>query len=568
MDPKARGELSASLTALAELLARRQASAPGPNRQARAERVYRHVAEYLLPRTRSIEAPLTVVLLGSTGSGKSSLFNALAGRRASPAGVLRPTTRRPVMLTHPDDAGLVRRAELLPGLVARDSVDLIVAADARRGLLVIDAPDFDSVELSNRAMAIELLEAADLAIFVTSAARYADQVPWAVLGRARQRGVPMLTVLNRLPADHAEVDAVVADYRRLLEHGGLAEAGAFGDLEIVAVREGAIDPKRDALDSSAVEPIRRALDRLVADDEARRSVARRSLAGALAGLPAAIEEIASEVTDERTAVEMLLDAAGRSYAERRRALGSDLRRGTFLRSEVLRQWLEFVDAGRVARILAEGIGRLAATLRGVLRPGPAPPATEVREAAFADLVALVVAHGDAAAQRTAVAWNEDRYGAEAIGAQPRLWRASPELSERLTAELEAWAGRIGEVIARLGPQRRGWARAASLGTNALGTTVVLAVFMQTGGLTGAEVGITAATAAVNHKLLEAIFGEANVRAFVSRAREELDEILDRAFAGEEMRFTAALGPLAREADLADRLRSAANALAAEAPAYA
>jgi len=56
--------------------------------------------------------------------------------------------------------------------------------------VVVDAPDFDSVELSNRALAVELLEAADLVIFVTTATRYADQVPWTILGRARQRGVP------------------------------------------------------------------------------------------------------------------------------------------------------------------------------------------------------------------------------------------------------------------------------------------------------------------------------------------------------------------------------------------
>ena len=51
---------------------------------------------------------------------------------------------------------------------------------------------------------------------------------------------------------------------------------------------------------------------------------------------------------------------------------------------------------------------------------------------------------------------------------------------------------------------------------------MLAVFIHTGGLTGAEVGITAATAVVNQKLLEALFGEANVAAFVFRAREDLD----------------------------------------------
>ena len=92
-----------------------------------------------------------------------------------------------------------------------------------------------------------------------------------------------------------------------------------------------------------------------------------------------------------------------------------------------------------------------------------------------------------------------------------------------------------------GTRRKGWAQAASLGVNVVGTSAVLAVFVHTGGLTGAEVGITAATAVVNQKLLEAIFGEANVAAFVSHAREDLGALLDAAFADERARWSAALG---------------------------
>ena len=88
----------------------------------------------------------------------------------------------------------------------------------------------------------------------------------------------------------------------------------------------------------------------------------------------------------------------------------------------------------------------------------------------------------------------------------------------------------------MGEQRKGWAQVASIGVNAVGTSAILAVFVHTGGLTGAEVGITAATAVVNQKLLEAIFGEANVAAFVSRARDSLGSILDDAFADERDRY--------------------------------
>ena len=110
----------------------------------------------------------------------------------------------------------------------------------------------------------------------------------------------------------------------------------------------------------------------------------------------------------------------------------------------------------------------------------------------------------------------------------------------------------------MGEQRKGWAQVASIGVNAVGTSAILAVFVHTGGLTGAEVGITAATAVVNQKLLEAIFGEANVAAFVFQARESLGAILDSAFADERGRYTSALGGFSSADDLAELLRDAAQ----------
>src|SRR4051794_15007236 len=72
-----------------------------------ARRSCREIADqlddYLLPRLASPDAPLLVVVGGSTGAGKSTLVNALAGRRVSPAGALRPTTRSPVLICAADD---------------------------------------------------------------------------------------------------------------------------------------------------------------------------------------------------------------------------------------------------------------------------------------------------------------------------------------------------------------------------------------------------------------------------------------------------------------------------------
>lgn len=546
-----------ALNALRELssaLSRRASRTSDANRAARAERLRSHIDDFVLPRARDASAPLVLVLLGSTGSGKSSLFNALAGRDLSPSGILRPTTRRPVVLAHPDDSG----ADLLPGLSRRGAIELVVDPGLGRGLVLVDAPDFDSVELANRAVAIELLEAADAVVFITTATRYADEVPWTILHRARQRGAPLLAVMNRLPTNDDDAHAILADYAAMLQRAQLIESGALGALEVVPVAEGTLESGRDALALDAVAPIRQALARLTADESARRKLAERSLSGALAGLPAAVEEVAREVDEEHSAAATLLALAESTYRERRRDLGQELSQGTFLRAEVLRQWQDFVGAGQVARFLTTGIGRIGAAVRTVFRPGPQAPAIEVREAAFADLVALVIQHADAAAHQTAASWLDNRFGEAALAEQSQLWGASADLNDRLRRDLAIWTADIGEQIRMLGEQRQGWAKAASIGVNAVGTSLILAVFLHTGGLTGTEVGIAAATAVVNQKILEAIFGEANVAAFVSRARNRLGVILDHAFAEERERYASALAGVTAEKESGDHLRQAAQ----------
>jgi hypothetical protein len=123
--------------------------------------------------------------------------------------------------------------------------------------------------------------------------------------------------------------------------------------------------------------------------------------------------------------------------------------------------------------------------------------------------------------------------------------------------LARWGEDIATEIRVIGEERRGWAKMATVGLNVLGTSAMLAVFVHTGGLTGAELGIGAATAVVNQKLLEAILGEANVSAFVNRAKARLSGILDMIFQDEQQRFIDGLGVMAIPTDLADRMQKAA-----------
>ncbi|WP_206079884.1 GTPase [Propioniciclava coleopterorum] len=172
----------------------------------RARAMVTQLDDYVLPRLATLDAPLLAVIGGSTGAGKSTLVNSLIGRVVSRPGVIRPTTRSPVLVHHPDDLEYFESDRILPGLArSRDqandtgTLQLVPDSSLPRGLALLDAPDVDSVVQENRALAAQLLAAADLWLFVTSAARYADAVPWDYLRSAAERSAAVAVVLDRVP---------------------------------------------------------------------------------------------------------------------------------------------------------------------------------------------------------------------------------------------------------------------------------------------------------------------------------------------------------------------------------
>ena len=595
MTDVAPGQLRDLVARLEVLAARRLATRPRSTAAAtRATRLADHLAGHVRVRANSLDAPLLVLLLGPTGAGKSTVFNTLAGRPASRTGVLRPTTRVAVVLVHPSD-----RAVLLEGTLAGVRVEQLrlVEDDAiSPGVALVDAPDIDSIEHANRQFADRLVEAADLCVFVTTATRYADQVPWSVLERVRERGLPLILVLNRMPPDQADRREVLRDVERLLAEAGLADALAYGRLadapttaadatlladalvpgtpaaasdpsagpaalEILGIAEGEVDSDIEAFPPASIAPIARRIAHLREDRDARVALAAQALRGSLLGLGELLEQIADDAEHEAIDIEALRRTATLQFERSLGGLREEIGRGTFLREEALRHWQEFVGADQMTRYVSRGIGRLRGAIAELFRPATAPVA-EVRAATTDDLLAVARTQAAEAARRTAVAWSEERSVSEDIAADPTLWGTTADFDTRLRTRLDAWIEGIAADIAAKGRPKRLLARGASIGVNALGTGVMLGTFIHTGGLTGAEIGVAAATAFLNQKLLSALFGEAAMVELIDSARRRLDAALTETFDEERERFDRLLPPAGQLSELAAELRGAAAELRA------
>ncbi|MFG2061738.1 ABC transporter [Micromonospora sp. NPDC048871] len=476
--------------------------------------------DYLLPRLARLDAPLLVVVGGSTGAGKSTLVNSLVQARVSAAGVLRPTTRSPVLVCNPADSPWFRRGELLPGLTRTNqpsddpgTLHLVTAPALAPGLAFLDAPDIDSVVDANRALAGQLLAAADLWLFVTTAARYADAVPWELLRGARARGAVIAMVLDRVPAEATE--EVAAHLAEMLAEQGLGSAPLFVLPETWVDGQGLLPARVTA-------PLADWFARLAADADARSAVIRQTLGGALAALQPAVEGLAVAADDQVAAAEALDDRVHAAYRAANHTVEQGLRDGRLLRGEVLARWQEFVGTGDFFRTLEARIGRLRDRLVAAFSRRPAP-ATELREAIESQLVTLLRAVAAEAAEAAYTGWRAHPAGAALL--TPDLAHPGADLPERAERLVRDWQRGVLELVRDEGGDRRFVARTAAYAVNATGLVVMIAVFASTAFIpTGLEVATGAGTTVAGQAVLQAIFGDQAVRTLANKAREDL---LDR-----------------------------------------
>jgi hypothetical protein len=522
----------------------------------RARGAVAQLDDYVLPRLDRLDAPLLAVIGGSTGAGKSTLVNSLLGRVVSAPGVIRPTTRSPVLVHHPADAAWFSSDSILPGLArstgaAHDARTLQVVSEPSlpRGLAILDAPDVDSVVAENRVLATQLLAAADLWLFVTTAARYADAVPWDYLRSAADRHAVVAVVLDRVPP--AAMDEVPAHLGQMMGQRGLGRSPLF------AVPETEVDAE-GLLPAAAVAPIRDWLGGLAADAVSRNEVVLQTLRGAIGALASDAPAVARAVEEQVVSLETLRGDAEKSFAEAVRTIGVQTADGTLLRGEVLARWHDFVGTGEFFRAVEQKIGWLRDRLVAAVKGEP-KQALDVKVAVESGMEVLIREEGEAAARRVESAWQAHPAGRQVLAAANKdLGRASRDYAATAAKAIRDWQGDVLELVASEGAAKKSAARFWALGVNGVGVALMILVFSQTGGLVGAEIGVAGGTAVLAQRVLEAIFGEDAVRRLAKRAKTDLDARVEALMAVELDRYLGALDAVDVRPEQAGELLAAAQ----------
>lgn len=285
---------------------------------------------------RSLSADHTVVgFFGATGSGKSTLFNAVVGREIARAASRRPTTSEPlaavwgepgsqalldwldVSQRHHVDTPLPAGAEDAGRWTrVRERLTGGSAPEGPGGLILLDLPDFDSVSLHHRTIVQRLVGMVDVVVWVVDPQKYADAIIHQefIAPLARHGAVTMVVMnqVDRLPA--AEVPAVMASLAELVAQDGLPTTGLSKPVAVSALTGEGVEALRSRIrqvaDTKAAAGAR--LDADVTDAAERLALA--SGEGEPAGITPESEDRLTDGLAQAANVPGIARAAGRSYA--------------------------------------------------------------------------------------------------------------------------------------------------------------------------------------------------------------------------------------------------------------
>jgi 50S ribosome-binding GTPase len=441
-------------------------------------------------RGRLSRTHTTIALAGATGSGKSSLVNALAERELSPVGTWRPTTAEPVACTW-ENGRDVAADDLLDRLGVPPRDRRRVRDPRLRGLVLIDLPDHDSLEPGHREQVDRLLGLVDAVVWVVDPEKYADALLHerylrTYAGHAEVTFV-VLNQTDRLPGEARDV--VLDDLRRLLDEDGMA-LGEHGE-------PGARVLATSALTGDGLAELREELGAFVA---ARRAPVRRLTAdvdGAVDRLrpvyadpavtgPACLTEQAREEFEDRLAEAVGATAAGQA-AERAWLRQAERACGT--------PWSQLVRWRDARRHRKGRYGPLVGA-------SPVPPEPEA--AGTGELTAPVTEYGPHVARPVLQQAVRDLTEAATAGL-PTAWvatvraaarRGAMGLPEELEAVLEEVRGPEGGPDGPGRASRPRWWTVGTAGQGLLLAVQVLGVFWLVGAATGGDSGPTWVAAAL------------------------------------------------------------------------
>jgi len=544
--------------------------------EARAERrkLLSQIDDYLLPRLRQSGSPVLVALVGSTGAGKSTLVNSLVGKQVSNTGIRRPTTNSPVLASHPSEVDWFAENVFLPTLprvrqqglamAGRDGLLVLASSDGMpQGVALLDTPDIDSVVQAHYEFAHQFLDASDLWLFMTTAARYADAAVWELLQYGRDRGASLGIVLSRVPPSAAA--QLTTHFDAMLAANGLGDVRRFVIPETVLV-EG-------RLPAETYGPIKEWLQDTATLDDRRVAVLTQTMSGVLDTFRTRIPDLAAALDAQQAVRRDLRAAVAGAYLGGQAEIDQVTSDGSLLRGEILARWQDFAGTGDLVRMLQVRRGGQATSRLPRKRRMPGRAAA-LDQALRAGLESLIVSVADRAAEASVAAWREIPAGAallgELTGAEAEdysfgsdfaqaagldldvvpvtggsssgrdaverdgavaLARSGPEMSRRTARLVSSWQDHVLGLVRAQNVTKRSIARTVPLDEEPLALAL-------TAGLLGYGAGADTVndSSAAPDQLLTSLFGAEPLRELALAARADLRERVSALFDEEMLRF--------------------------------
>jgi energy-coupling factor transporter ATP-binding protein EcfA2 len=470
--------------------------------------------DYVLPRINRARTPFLIAVGGSTGAGKSTLVNSLVGRAVSPAGVRRPTTGNPVVIHNPADAKYFDAEHYLPDLPRSSDpesttpgVVLIADEGIEAGTAILDCPDIDSISASNRALSRRTLLSADLWLFVTTANRYADAAPWALLKTAAGRGTSVAIVLDRVPPEaNREVRHHLSS---LLSESGLANSPIFSVAEL--------ELEDGLLPHTAIYPIRSWVSQVGSEGNSLERIRSRTLDGAVHSLPGQVRELADFAESQEQAHAALADALEKSFRTADSGLTEVFSDGRVLHGEVNARWQDFVGTGQLFRGLEPTMARMRDRISAAVT-GKHDAATPLHIAILRSAAVSLREQAIAVVDDVNAEWRNSAAGAALIEDAPELRRVGSGLEDTVKSAVSAWSDEVNALVREIGQGKKSKARILSFGVSGVCAVLEYAAFWDPKHSSGAEPAAQNG-AGVAQSLAETIFGETEAHDIIASIRQ-------------------------------------------------